>query len=559
MADDKTINGSAVGPTPLGALAQSGQPTKGKTPIGVQLGHTGLKEYSGYLSEEFLTQLRGREAAKIYTEMGANDGIIAAMLYACGMLIRAADWRVEPIDDSDAADEAKKFVEECMEDMEHSWGEFIEEVTSFLQYGFAPFEIVYKVRKGESDDKTTNSKFSDSRVGIRKLALRSQDTLERWLFDDQTDELLGMVQVTDKGQIAFIPQDRLLNFRTVSRKDNPEGVSVLRSSYVSYIRKKAIEDAEGRAALRAAGLVLMRLPGHIMSADADEEERTTYNAYKTLATKIARDQQGAIVLPSNKDESGNFAYDLTFVVADGRRATDFSSIIDRHNKQMTTSILADFLFLGQASVGSFALSSDKTALFSTALGAYLKGIESVLNRQFLPRLWKMNNMDPELMPKIVAGDVETPNLTEMAQYVAALAGAGMPMFPDEDLEQQLRSIANLPERSQEALKAQQEEKNREFTMQGRNPDGTMIEQDFGNNEEEGPDFESPEEDQGESDEESYDVESGLGEVSGQLDESHSELLDEMSSLSSQVDELSSKMDDILAALSEKKKKAKEQE
>jgi hypothetical protein len=44
-----------------------------------------------------------------------------------------------------------------------------------------------------------------------------------------------------------------------------------------------------------------------------------------------------------------------------------------------------------------------------------------------------------MMPKMVPGDVETQNLHRaQARFITALAGAGMALFPDRELENHLR-------------------------------------------------------------------------------------------------------------------------
>jgi hypothetical protein len=45
------------------------------------------------------------------------------------------------------------------------------------------------------------------------------------------------------------------------------------------------------------------------------------------------------------------------------------------------------------------------------------------------------------------GDVETPDLDVLGEYVSRLAGAGMPLFPTDDgeLERELLRAANLPQ------------------------------------------------------------------------------------------------------------------
>ena len=54
------------------------------------------------------------------------------------------------------------------------------------------------------------------------------------------------------------------------------------------------------------------------------------------------------------------------------------------------------------------------------------------------------------MPKLVPGDIESPDLTQLGQYITALAGAGATLFPDETLESHLREIGGLPAKSEEA-------------------------------------------------------------------------------------------------------------
>ena len=119
--------------------------------------------------------------------------------------------------------------------------------------------------------------------------------------------------------------------------------------------------------------------------------------------------------------------------------------------------MSDFLLLGHQQVGSFALSSDKTHLFSMALGAYLDIICEVFNNQALPRLIGMNAEHFRGItnyPKLCHGDVEAPNLSELSAYIKDLTGCGV-ILPDEPLEDHVRKLANLPER----LEAQQFDQN----------------------------------------------------------------------------------------------------
>src|SRR5690242_1079078 len=150
-----------------------------------EIGLTGLKRATGTIDEEFLPALRGRKAIKVYREMSLNDPIVGALLFAIDKLVRQVTWRVEGNDNTSDSAEAVEFVEQCMDDMSHTWNDMISEILSCLVYGWSWHEIVYKKRVGpwEKDPKK-KSKYTDGRIGWRKIPIRSQETLLRWLFDE---------------------------------------------------------------------------------------------------------------------------------------------------------------------------------------------------------------------------------------------------------------------------------------------------------------------------------------------------------------------------------------
>lgn len=399
-----------------------------------ELGVSGLKAYGGFVSEEFLPELRGNKALSQYRQMANNDAVIGAMLFAMKMLARQAEWYVTAADESSAADDAKDFVEQVLfKELETPWTDVISEALTMLEYGFAPLEMVYQRRK------------VDGKVGLKKLALRAQDSVQRWDIDD-AGCWRGFWQQPPSGGLLYIPEERIVLFRTEANRNNPEGRSILRNAWRSWRLKTRIEEIEGIGVERdLAGLPVVRVPGRLMESTATPDERTQLGAWEELAKNIKRDRQEGIVLPNDRDESGNYFYDVTLLSTGGSRQFDTSAIIDRYDRRIAATVLADFIFLGQQSVGSYALSSDKTALFAVALGAFLDIIRDQINRTLLPRLWALNGMKPETMPLLAHGDVETPNLSELGNYVSNLSRSGMMLFPDQQLENALRKMAGLPE------------------------------------------------------------------------------------------------------------------
>lgn len=416
------------------------------------LGDTGLRQYGGYIAEEFLKELRGLNGAKTYREMQDNDPIVGAVLYAISMLIRQAKWNFQACDDSIEAEDAKSFAEEVFNDMSVPFSTVIEEACTMFTYGYAPMEIIWKKRGGpDALDGSSRSAYKDGKIGIRNIALRAQNTIVKWVIDPADGSIDGMWQQPIARPMVMIPIEKLLIFRTTDERNNPEGRSVLRTAYRPWYFKKRIEEIEGIGVERdLAGLPVAYIPGAYFDPSADALQKQTLAAWKRLITQVRRDQQEGILLPSDRDQHGQLMFDIKLLSTGGSRTFDTSKIVDRYNRAIATSVLADFIFLGQQAVGSFALSSDKTALFATAVGAFAQKIADTFNRHLLPRLWKLNGMDLEYMPKLVPADLEKPNLGELGSFIQQLTGAGAQLFPDRDLENHLRDIAGLPPMPEEA-------------------------------------------------------------------------------------------------------------
>ncbi|MCK9435598.1 MAG: DUF935 domain-containing protein [Synergistaceae bacterium] len=410
-----------------------------------ELGTTGLKRTSrGIVTEEFVPKLRGTRAIKVYAEMEIHP-IIGSVLFGIEMLMRNVDWSVRPASDSNADHEAASFVDECMIDMSQSWSSIISEVLSMMQFGFSPHEIVYKRRLGKSSDPTKNSRYTDGRIGWRKLPIRSQDTLDRWDFGPDGG-VQGMFQRNPvTSVIARIPIEKMLLFRTTDRKGNPEGKSVLRSAYRPWYFMTKIENIEAIGVERdLAGLPTFGVPPEILSKDASAGHKALLDYIKRMVREIRRDEQEGLIYPLEYDESGNKKYDFSLMTAGGTRQFETSRIVERHARWAAMVALADFIMLGHEKVGSFALSSSKTDMFGLALNAWLDMIADVFNRFAIPRLFEINTFAVDDLPVIEHGDVETPDLKELGEYISKLAGAGYPLFPDEGLEEWLRSIAGIP-------------------------------------------------------------------------------------------------------------------
>lgn len=424
-----------------------------------EIGATGLSYVAGgAISEEINPKLAGREAITVYKEMSDNDPVVSAIMYSIDMLVRQVQWQVEQ---GEATEKDVEFLEGCMEDMSHSWSDFISEVMSMLRYGFSFHEIVYKRRQGiqKEGSKVPTSKYKDGKIGWRKLPIRSQDSLDTWDIDEDGALQAFVQKAPPKYETKPIPMTKGLLFRTSSFKNNPEGKSLLRGAYRPWYYKKRIEEIEGTGIERdLAGFPKFGVPAAYLADTATPDEKSFVAAISLIGQNLRRDKQEFLIWPNAFDEAGNQLFTFDLISAAGTRTFDTSAIIGRYDQRIAMTVLADFILLGHEKVGSFALSSDKTDLFAVALGTILDVIQDVLNRFAVPRLWALNGWDPSKAPQFKHGDIEDPDLAALGAYLQSMAGIGMPLFPDEDLEKYLRTIAHLPEKSDETKEAQEQAK-----------------------------------------------------------------------------------------------------
>ncbi|WP_172428782.1 phage portal protein family protein [Azospirillum brasilense] len=371
-----------------------------------------------------------------------KDPTIAAMLFALTALFRSVSWRIEASGDTPAHREARDFVDGVLfEDMEHTWEDFVADSVTMFPYGFAPFEMVYRKRTGtpKGADPLAGSQYNDGKIGLRKIALRSQDTVARWWFDEQSDDLLGLYQLDPvRCREVQIPMERLVLIRTTPNRGNPEGKSILEPAVRPYTALRMFENAEASVAVRAGGLVTLEIPV------GDYNDQTKRASWEQLAKEMADDRAGFILLPTIIDKEGKKvdAYKVGYTVADGRRSGDFSPIIGRKKQEMASVALSDFILLGHNNNGALNLSTDKTHLLREAVMSFLRGIAAPVNRVVIPRLWAVNGLPRDTMPKAVPGDLDKANLQVLGAFLTAMTSAGMVM--DDALEDALRAAANLP-------------------------------------------------------------------------------------------------------------------
>ena len=424
-----------------------------KTESTAILGVAGQNVHNGNIrADEFLRELKGREAIKKYREMRDNDSTIGAVMFSIEQMLRDVEINVVAADESEVAKKEKEFVESVLEDMEHTLDDHIAEALSFLSYGFSWFEVVYKRREGLGQNPKKKSKHSDGRMGVRKLACRSPWTIDRFDVDQKTGDILGIYQSTGYGQgKKYIPSRKSVYYRTTSINGDPSGRSILRNAYTSYQYLNNMQAIEAVGVERElAGIPVARVPAEYLSPDATEGQIAFRNELQSILRDVKFNEQGYLILPSDTypdkegSPTGERLVDVELMSSSGTRNIDIDPIIRRYKDSIADSVCASVIFLGSKGGGSYALSKSSTDLFLRGLESFITQVVDVLNKQLIEPLWELNTLNPDLMPKLVAGDVAPHDLKELGSYLRNLNGANINLADQPDIVDALLHNAELP-------------------------------------------------------------------------------------------------------------------
>jgi len=416
-----------------------------------EIGVVGLKHINGRILEESRKELRFPQSMKTFKLM-ANDATISSAISLFEMMVERVKWDVDAgVNPTPEMEEKAKFLKQVMNDMDHSWNDFIREVTSIFTYGFSVHEKVFRRRL-----RSAGSKYNDGKIGLKKLPVRAQDTLSKWVFSEDGRNLIGVeqsisavengVRYAGLGKTeVFIPRKKFLLFRTNAKRDNPEGKSPLVATYFSWKFRTMLEETEASGVSRElTGVPLLKIPPRYMSDDASDAERAVYEYYKNVIRNIQNNEQAGLIIPQAFDpESRQPMFDFSLMTVQGSKMYNTDEIIRRFDTKILTALLADILRMGQDSVGSYALASEKSSIMRLAIEARLREISDVLNNDLVPQLFALNGYEPdEELPKIVHSDVDRINLDEFSKAVQRIFSVGAIEF-DRPVANKIRSAMGV--------------------------------------------------------------------------------------------------------------------
>ena len=404
-----------------------------------EVGVSGLQVWSGRIQEDFLRNLRWPDAFKIYNEMRLNSPTVGALLAGIELSIRGIDWTWTSEDETDPR---IRILEDASEAMSHNMLDHISEALTFLPFGWSWFETVYQQ--------------VDSRVLWRKFAIRGQDTLHKWEFDD-SGGIAAMIQRLGWGEEYELPIEKSILYRARSEKNNPEGRSILRTAYIPWYYAKHLMEIEAIGEERGlAGLPVIEPPFGANMKESDSS--SDYAKAHSIVRNIRRDEQEGIVLPAPTGPEAHQRWKISLLSTGVNRTFGTDAIIKRYESRILMSALSQFMMLGMDKVGSLALSKDQTDFFIMSVNAIADIVGETLTKYAMPRLLALNGItdfDGVRLEHSPAGDMD---MTALGEFLAKTTNM-ITWMPDDEVW--LRDVVRLPEREVEEIEAEKEKRKAE--------------------------------------------------------------------------------------------------
>lgn len=394
-----------------------------------EMASLGLKVYSGVTQDELKRELNWPNSINTYREMSYHSAVNAP-LTLFENIISKATWTYKPPENPTEEEKNQaKIINQMMTDMEQPWSEFIRDVLSSNVFGFSVHEKVYRKRL-----KANGSLYDDGVIGWKKLPIRVQESISKFIFSEDGNDIVGVQQnlsaINDiynrfsrKSNLINIPRSKFLLFRTGKHRGDPFGKSPLRDAYLAWRFLTQLEELEALGVAKDLnGIPVLSLPPQVLSADGDQEQRLYFeNAIRNLQVG----EQMGIILPSLYDEQGKPLYKIELLSTDGKKNFDLNKIKEYYRSLIFISLFADILLQGNTNTGSFALGSIKNSLSGAYAERLISNIAEVIQNDLIRQTYELNSWPTDRMGKLDFDNLDNTDIESLSKYLQRVASVGL--------------------------------------------------------------------------------------------------------------------------------------
>jgi hypothetical protein len=419
-----------------------------------EAGSRGTNLWYGVSQDELKSELNYPQSRITFKQMSYH-GAVNAPLRLYENIIGRTDWVVRPPENATEEEKQQTLrIREMMQDMDHTWNDFIIEVLSMNRYGFSLHEKVYRKRFSAN-----GSKYNDGLIGWKRLPIRNQFTIDKFVYDDSGNNLRGAVQNLSGVQIPTgkimssgqktLPMSKLLHFRVGNHQGDPFGKSPLRDAYLAWRYLIAIEEIEAIGVSKDLnGLPILYCPAQYLDVNANAETKAMRAVWEQALANLQANQQSSMLLPMMYDsETRQPLFKLELLTNQGSKGFDTVKIKEYYKNMIFTALFADILIMGQSSTGSFALGQVKNSLTGTAAEAMVRQIKDVLNQDLIRQTYELNGWNPSRACTLDFDNLDQVDLDILSKFLQRTASTGI-LTKDLDVINVIRSaigVDNLPE------------------------------------------------------------------------------------------------------------------
>lgn len=393
-----------------------------------EIGRSGTLITASQIEDDYLPELIGVDGQIKYAKMLKSDSQIRKPYHAVSNPIKSATWSIQPASDDKKDLEVAALIEQVLfKDLPDGFTAKLDEILTFPWHGHAVFEKIFKNRVNKSIGQYT---------GLENLAFRDQRTLDKWNFSNAG--ILESIHQEQSGDVPIsvdIPAENLIIFYN-ERKGDDNGYAFCRMLYGNYKRKLLYKQLQAIGIEKGAiGVPVLTLPENV---EITSEE---YQAAVDALTNYTQAESAHIILPAN--------YDLKLDQSNTFDPAKVQVAIKSENEEISGSILAMWLEMGIG--GNSAVGS------STGISAesFKDGIEYIANKiadQFnlnlIPDLVFANYGDTvDVLPTLVHSGIADEAGEELMKVVTGYTKAQI-ITPDEQLEDHIRKVHNLPKKAE---------------------------------------------------------------------------------------------------------------
>ena len=395
-------------------------PSPGSSIPNTVVGAAGTIVFNGFIvDEEYNQDLTYIKGLQMWDRMRKSDATVKEALSVVKLPILGANWRVQAASD-DPQDQLKAdFIEYNLFEV-MAFDDFLRQVLGMLEFGFSVFEIIYDMI--QFNGKTY--------LGLQELAWRKQTTIWQWALDDGSFGVKQFVPGGVDGGFKQIPGDKIILFTNEREGDNYSGLSILRSAYKHWYMKEAMYKIAGIAAEKnSIGTPVVTVPVGARPEDIE--------MMRQLAQNYRANEGAYLQIPEGwtwTTDSGNT-----------KRAFDMIPWVNHHDAKILSTVLAQFLNIGQADQsGSYGLSKDQSALFIESIQWVAKYVAEVINEELIPKLIDLNFSDTESYPALSFERIGDDNLMLYSTLLPALVTSDL-LTPTPEDEEHVRKMINFPD------------------------------------------------------------------------------------------------------------------